>query len=236
MGAPARFLTGLGTQASVANLGDYPLPDPHQTAGNAGLGVCFYETDYMDLGSAASRTITGTSSTFAQVDGVGGRAVLTPGGATTASAVYRTAAAFQFIAGQKLWFRAKGAVSALTPTAQVGLIKTGAAATDSLLFKMAAGGAVSLVSTVNSVATTLLTLPTPLVAATDAVFGFYYDGTDLRIYLNDVIVGRATAVTIGASGTTLTNALLTPYLQITPTVTETISLDYLLMAQEVTGR
>jgi hypothetical protein len=235
MGTPARFTTGLGTQSSSKTLGDFPLPDPHQTAGNSGYGIAMYESDYYDLGSSASRTITGTSSTFTTTDGVGGVAILTPGAATTASAVYRTSAGFQFISGQKFWYRARGAISAVAaPTAYAGMIKTGASATDSLLFKMAAGGVVSLVSTIASTATTLVANVATLTAGTFASFGFYYNGTDLLVFANDVLVARVAGITIGAtSSSTLTNALLTPIAQITPTASDTFSLDHLLAAQEV---
>jgi len=40
--------------------------------------------------------------------------------------------------------------------------------------------------------------------------------------------------TIGSSATTLTNAILTPVFEITPTATQTLTVDYVLAAQEVT--
>jgi hypothetical protein len=46
-------------------------------------------------------------------------------------------------------------------------------------------------------------------------------------------VARVTAPTIGSTGTTLTNAVLGPVFQITPTATDTLTADFVLAAQEV---
>lgn len=234
MSNPTRFLSGVATVPSTQPLGNYPLPDPFHTSGSVGKDVVTYSNDFMDLGNAASRTITGVSSTFALVDGVGGIGVLTPGGTTTASSIYRTAASFQFIAGNKFWFvhRVKYSAVGTGITGYFGVIKTGAATTDSLLFKLAATGVVSFVSTVNNVATTLLTTVLTATSGGWIDVGFYFDGTDILVYNADVVVGRVSGASIGAASTTLTNALLTPITQITPAATETVSLDYALIAQE----
>ena len=71
-------------------------------------------------------------------------------------------------------------------------------------------------------------------AATWVELGFYFDGTDLLVYSNNAMIARITAPTIGTTGTTLTNALITPVLQITPTATDTLTVDFLGTAQEVT--
>ena len=71
------------------------------------------------------------------------------------------------------------------------------------------------------------------VAATWVELGLYYDGTDLLVYANSQIVARVSAPTIGSTGTTLTNALLSPVFQITPVATDTLSADFVLAAQEV---
>lgn len=234
MGTPVRYTFGISTKAKKTLMGDYPMPDPFHTGSTPGLGVTFYQNDFTDLGNAASRTITGSSSAFALVDGVGGVGTLTPGGATTASSLYRTAAAFQFVSGRKFWFVHRIMFSAVGTgiTGYFGMIKTGAATTDSLLFKLAATGVLSLVSTVNNVATTLVATVTTVVGGAWIDVGFYYDGTDLCVYLDDEIIARITAPTIGAASTTLTNAALTVITQITPAATETVSLDYALIAQE----
>ena len=234
MSNPTRFLNGVATVTSSNPLGNYPLPDPFHTSGSTGKDVVTYSNDFMDLGNAASRTTTGVSSTFALTEGVGGIGILTPGGTTTASSIYRTAAAFQFIAGNKFWFiqRVKYSAVGTGITGYFGMIKTGAATTDSLLFKLDATGVVSFVSTVNNVPTTLLTTVTTATAGGWLDLAFYFDGTDILVYSSDVVVGRISGASIGSASTTLTNAILTPITQITPAATETVSLDYTLVAQE----
>jgi len=235
MSNPTRFLSGVATVPASQPLGNYPFPDPFHTGGNTGLEVFTYQNDYTDLGNTASRTVVGTSSAFALADGVGGIGVLTPGGATTASSMYRTAAAFQFVAEQKFWYTTRIAYSGVGTgiTGYFGVIKTGGATTDSLLFKLAATGVLSFVSTVNNTATTLIANVTTLTGGTYVEVAFCYDGTDLLVYLAHQLVARITSPTIGSTGTTLTNAALTEVIQITPAATQTISVDFVLVAQEV---
>jgi hypothetical protein len=235
MSNPTRFLSGVATVPASQPLGNYPFPDPFHTSGTSGIDSFTYSNDYTDLGNAGSRTITGTSSAFALVDGVGGIGRLTPGGTTTATSMYRTAAAFQFVAGQKFWYTTRIAYSGVGTgiTGYFGVIKTAGATTDSLLFKLAATGVLSFVSTVNNTATTLVSSVTTLTAGTSVEVAFYYDGTDLLVYLAHGLVARISNVTIGSTGTTLTNAALTEVVQITPAATETVSIDFVLVAQEV---
>ena len=238
MGTPTRLTQGLSTQVKGSVLGDYPLPDPFHTGSTNGLDVFTYSNDFVDLGNAASRTITG-SATFALADGLGGIGVLTPSGATVAASVYRTAAAFQFIAGQRFWFvhRIKASSVAGNVVLSFGVSKSTAgtiATTDRLAFTKAAGStSLNLVSTVGSTATTLVTGVATAVSDTYLDVGFYYDGTDLLVFANDALVARVANPTIGSSGTTLTNATLTPFFAITPVATETVTVDYALIAQEV---
>jgi len=236
MSNPTRFLSGVATVPASQPLGNYPLPDPFHTGGTSGLEVFTYENDYTDLGNAASRTITGASSTFALTDGIGGIGILTPGGTTTASSVYRTAAAFKFAAEQKFWYTTRIAYSGVGTgiTGYFGVIKTGGATTDSLLFKLATTGVLSLVSTVNNTATTLVSNVTTMVGGTFVEVAFCFDGTDLLVYLAHNLVARISNVTVGSTGTTLTNAALTEVIQITPAATQTVSVDFVLVAQEVT--
>ena len=81
--------------------------------------------------------------------------------------------------------------------------------------------------------TTLLTNIASLTAATIVEVGLYYNGTDLLVYTNDYQNARVSAPTIGASATTLTNAVLTPVVQITPAATETLTVDFILASQEM---
>jgi len=113
-------------------------------------------------------------------------------------------------------------------------LQAGSATTDGLWFaKAASSTSINLVSTVNSTATTLVTGVATAAAATWVELGLYFDGTDLLVYSGNTMVARVTAPTIGSTGTTLTNALVTPVLQITPTATDTLTVDFLGTAQEV---
>jgi hypothetical protein len=244
MGVPTRFTQGLATQSKETLLGDYPLPSPFRTSSTpttsyqAGFAIAQYSNDFLAFDSD-DFTVAGTSSTFAEVDGLGGLGVLTPGGTTTASSVIVPRASFQFIAGQKMWFSCRLEASAVTGNQVVafGLTKSSAgtiATTDSLLFTKAAGStSLNLISTVGSTSTTLLTGVTTMANATFIDVGFYYDGTDLKVFVSDALEGRVASVTIGSSGTNLTNAVMTPVIEITPVATETVTVDYLLAAQEI---
>jgi hypothetical protein len=118
-------------------------------------------------------------------------------------------------------------------------MQKGSAVTDGIWFaKAAASTSINLVSTVNSTATTLVTGVATAVAATWVELGFYYDGTDIIVYSGSSTVAmgpiaRIAAPTIGSTGTNLTNALIAPVFQITPTATDTLTADFVLAAQEV---
>ena len=237
MGAPSRFLSGVATVDAQYPLGNYPFPDPFHTSGSANLDVTSYANDFFTIGSTTlDWTLTGTSSTFAITDGVGGQALITPGGTTTTTTVAAAHAGFQLVAGQAFWYLCRIQASAVSGTKAFtfGLQKgTGATNTDGIYFtKAASSTALSLVSKVNSTATTLVTSVATAAAATWLDVGFYYDGTDLLVYASDALIARVSAPTVGASGTTLTNALLQPFFQIVPTATDTLTIDYVLAAQE----
>ena len=239
MGAPSRFLSGVATVDAQYPLGNYPFPDPFHTSGSAGLDVVSYSNDFFTVGSTTlDWTITGTSSTFAITDGVGGVALITPGGTTTTTTVAGTHSGFQFVAGNKFWYLCRIKASAVSGTKAFtfGLQKGNAGTnTDGIYFtKAASSTSLNLVSKVNSTATTLVTGVATAAADTYLDVGFYYDGTDILVYSADGAVARITAPTIGSTGTTLTDALLTPFFQVVPTATDTLSIDYVLSAQETT--
>jgi len=238
MGTPTRFTYGIATVAKGKPLGDYPLPDPFHTTSDAGLGVFSYTNDFVDLGNTASRTVTGGAA-FALADGINGIGVLTPVSATAAS-VYRTAATFQFIGGQKFWFlhRIKASAIAGVMALNFGMSKVSGgtiATTDRLYFtKPASSTSLNLVSVVNNTSTTLLTGITTVAADTYLDVGFYFDGTDLQVFVSDNMVARVPGVTIGATGTTISNAVMSPFFGLTPVATETVTIDYAIVAQETT--
>ena len=235
MSNPTRFFNGVATARTHQTLHSFPFPDPYHTASVNNLGNTFYSTDFQTLGSS-EYTVTGSSSTLALANGfVGGAAVLTPGGATTASSAYKNGTSFQFQAGNRFWYTASFQLSAVSSaaTAYVGL-QAGSSANDGIWFyKPASSATLNLVSVVGGTSTTLLTNIASLTAATIVEVGLYYNGTDLLVYTNDYQNSRVTAPTIGASATTLTNAVLTPVVQITPAATETLTVDFILASQEM---
>ena len=240
MSNPTRFYSGVSTAYSNEPLYSYPFPDPFHTGSTPLLGSSTYTNDFNTL-IGTDYTVTGTSSTFALTSGVGGLAVLTPGGTTTASAAYKNGQFFQFVAGNRAWFvtRFKASAVAGSVSFYVGL-RNGSSATDGLWFaKAASSTSINLVSTVGSTATTLVTGVATAVADTFVEVGFYYDGTDLVCFsgTGPSDMGpdaRISSVTIGSSGTNLTNVLMAPVFQITPTATDTLTADFVLAAQEVT--
>jgi len=235
MSNPTRFYSGVSTALPNETLYSFPFPDPFHTGSNAGLGSSTYTNDFNTL-IGTDFTVTGASSTFALANGLGGTAVLTPGGTTTASAAYKPATFMQFVAGNRMWYTTRIQASAVAGNVSLYAgLRAGSAVTDGLWFaKAAASTSINLVSTVNSTATTLVTGVAPAAAATWVQLGWYYDGTDVLVFANNTPVARVSAPTIGSTGTTLTNALLSPVFQITPVATETLTSDFVLAAQEVT--
>jgi hypothetical protein len=234
MGTPTRYTYGIATVPKTEPLGHYPLPDPfHTSATSNSLGSVTYSNDFDTL-IGTDYTVTGTSSTFALGAGLGGVAVLTPGAATTASSAYKNGQFLQFTSGLKFWYMARFNVSALGGTAYIGL-QAGSSTSDGIWFAVSSTGAVSLVSVVGGTTTTIV----PSTAFTTATAGgwvdvaFYYDGTDLMVFQSDVTVARVTAPTIGASATTLTNAIIGPVFEMTPTASQTMTVDYVLAAEEL---
>jgi hypothetical protein len=239
MSNPTRLYSGLSTAFPNEPLYSYPFPDPFHTGSNQFTGSSTYVNDFNTL-IGTDYTITGTSSTFAVTNGIGGQAILTPGGTTTATAAYKAGTFIQFVAGYRTWFIVRFKVSAVAGSVSyyAGL-RAGSATTDGLWFaKAASSTSINLVSTVNSTATTLVTGVATAVAGSFVEVGFYYDGTDLICYSGTGSTdmapdARISNVTIGTTGTNLTNALLSPVFQITPTATDTLTTDFVLAAQEV---
>jgi len=239
MSSPSRFLSGVATVDTQYPLGQYPFPDPFHTSGSSTLHSTTYSNDFFTVGSTTlDWTITGTSSTFGITDGLGGVALVTPGGASTVTTVAGAHNGFQFISGNKFWYLCRIKPNAVSGTkAFLFGLQTGtsAASTDGLWFvKPASSTSINLVSRVNSTSTTLVTGLETAVAGEWIDVAFYFDGSDILVYNEDALVARVSAPTIGSTGTTLTNALLTPVFQTTPTATtDTLSIDYVLAAGEI---
>ena len=238
MSAPTRLLSGLATVPASQPLGNYPFPDPFHTGGTTGLDVVTYMNDYFDTGTTANYSLSGTGAVALGVGaaGINGTVVLTPASAT-ASAVTRAATAWQFVANRKFWFLQRIAPSAVTGVMSMffGLNTANAAITaDGIYFRKAASQLnLDLVSVINGTTTVLAAAITTVAAGTYVDVGFYYDGTDLQVFVSDAVVARISGVTIGATNAfTLTNAYLSPVYQITPVGTENLNTDYVLVAQE----
>jgi len=246
-GYATKLTYGISTQPQGRTLASYPMPSPVRSSSNPltdpinqtnWYAVATYYTDFFVKDNGW--TVTGTSSTLATSDALGGVGVITPGGSGTATAAYQASAGFQFIAGQKLWFETNfkcSAVASATQILSMGLIASsgGTVSTNnSLLIKKAAGStSLSLVSTVGGTATTLVSNLATITSGTALDVGFVYNGTDLEIFIADQLAARVASPTIGSSATTLTNSVMTPYFAITPVTTETLSLDFVVAAQEI---
>lgn len=239
MSSPTRFLSGVATVSNAQTLGNYPFPDPFHTSGTTGLDVCTYANDFFDTGTTTTYTISGGGAVALGVGaaGVGGTIVLTPV-AATASAVTRAATAFSFTAGNKFWFLKRIRASAVTGVMSMffGLNTANAAITaDGLYFRKAASQLnLDFVSVINGTTTVLAAAITTVAAATYIEVGFYYDGTDILVFVEEAVVARISNITIGATNAfTVTNAYLSPVFQITPVGTENLNVDYVLVANEV---
>ena len=82
MSNPTRFTSGVSTAYSGEVFYSYPYPDPFHTGSTQSMGSTSYMNDFNTL-IGTDYIVTGTSSTFLLADGIGGQAVLTPGGTTT---------------------------------------------------------------------------------------------------------------------------------------------------------
>jgi hypothetical protein len=239
MGIPTRYSQGVSTQFKGTLLGDYPLPSPFRTSSTPttstinGYTVASYSNDFNKVDAGWSET----AGTWATTDFAGGAAVLTPSTSGTTANARQTSAGWQFIAGQKLWYQTAIAVSSVASGVQIvyaGLINSSGgtiSTNNSLMFVKPAGVTyLNLVATVGGTSTTLVTNVASLTSGTMVNLGLYFNGTDLLVYVADALVARVAAPVLG---TTLPNDLLTPIFEITPVTTETITVDYVLVAQEL---
>lgn len=230
MGTPTRFTYGIGTVPKTKVLGDYPLPDPFHTSSSpnmdyqgSGLGVHTYTTDFDS--TVAEYTVTGSSSTFALVNGLGGLATITPGAATTATTVSKTEEGFSFVAGQKSWYTTRLEASGVgADSFTFGLDYS---TTDGLYFSKAANTpTLELLSLVGGVSTVLSANVGSIIAATFLTAGWYYDGEDLAVCVNGTLVDRILSPT-------LTTTIMSPFISLTPSASETITIDFILVASEM---
>ena len=234
MSNPTRLYAGLSTAYPNETLYSFPFPDPFHTGSTQTLGSSTYTNDFNTL-IGTDYTVTGTSSTFALIAGVGGQATLTPGGTTTASSAYKNGQFFQIVSGNRFWYSTRIQASAVAGNVSFYAgFQTGSSTNDALYFsKAAASTSINLVSVVGGTSTNIATGIATVAAATWIEFGLYYNGTDLIVYVNNNPVTRISSPTVGSSATTLTNAVMGPVFQITPTATDTLTTDFVLACQEV---
>lgn len=234
MSNPTRLYAGLSTAYTNEIFHSYPFPDPFHTGSTQALGSTNYINDFNTL-VGTDYAVAGTSSTFALTNGVGGVAIITPGGATTATTVTKNGQAFQFQSGNRFWYTVRFQASGVGADSFYVGLQNGTSANDGIWFsKAASSSSINLVSVVGSTSTTLVTGLTTVTAATYVELGFYYNGTDLLVYAGNQLQTRITSPTIGSSATTLTNTTLSPVFEITPAATETMTVDFVGVAQEVT--
>ena len=234
MSNPTRLYAGLSTAYPNETLYSFPFPDPFHTGSTQTLGSSTYTNDFNTL-IGTDYTVTGTSSTFALIAGVGGQATLTPGGTTTASSAYKNGQFFQIVSGNRFWYSTRIQASAVAGNVSFYAgFQAGSSTNDALYFsKAAASTSINLVSVVGSTSTNIATGIATVAAATWIEFGLYYNGTDLIVYVNNYPITRISSPTVGSSATTLTNAVMGPVFQITPTATDTLTTDFVLACQEV---
>lgn len=237
MSNPTRFTSGVATVPAAQPLGNYPLPDPFHTSGISNKDVVTYCNDFFDTGTTTTYTVSaGAVALGVGAAGINGTIVMTPTSAT-ACAMTRAATAFQFVQGNKFWFVQRIAASAVTGVMSMffGMNTANAAITaDGLYFRKSASQLnLDFVSVINGTTTVLAAAVTTVAAGVYLDVGFYYDGTDIFVYVSDQVVARIPAITVGATNAfTVTNAYLSPVFQITPVGTENLNVDYVLVAQE----
>lgn len=65
-----------------------------------------------------------------------------------------------------------------------------------------------------------------IIAATFLTAGWYYDGEDLAVCVNGTLVDRILSPT-------LTTTIMSPFISLTPSASETITIDFILVASEM---
>jgi len=230
MPTPARFTNGLTTVAKTNILGAFGLPDPTK------FHVFF---DDFDKFATADWTITTTeagtgNASEALTDADGGVLLVTNDNADNdADFFQKVGESFKFVAGKKLWFKARFKVSDATQSDLVfGLQITDTTpldVTDGVFFQKDDGDA-SLDFHVekNDTATDASAIAT-LVDDTFVTVGFYYDGVSaIQYFVDDVHLGTV-AVTNLPDDEELTVSF---GIQNGEAAAKTMSVDYIFVAKE----
>lgn len=230
MATPTRFTHGLATVAKAAPLGMFGLPDPTK-----------YSTYFNDFHTytAADWTITTTEAgagdaTEAITGANGGVLLLTNDAADNDNDFLQlTGETFKFIAGKKLWFKARFKVSDATQSDFIiGLQITDTApldVTDGVFFSKDDGDALLDFNVEkNNTATATAGIAT-VVSDTYLTVAFYYDGvSSIAYYVNDVQVGTSVTTNL-VDDEELTVSF---GIQNGEAVAKTMSVDYIFVSTE----
>lgn len=242
MPTPARFHpSGLTNAKATETLGMFGAPDPTK------YHVWFDDFDNY-LAAEWVRTATGAGTTVIGTGADNGTLVSTNAAADDDALFYQlsenaaagAAETFKFIAGKKLWFKARMKISDVTQSDFVFGLQitdtTPLAVTDGVYFRKDDGDSdLDFVVIKDSVATTT-TFTGKLANDTFVVLGFYYDGGSvgasgtgkIAIFVNDVLVGTSVC----------TNLVDDEELTISfghqngEAVAKVLTLDYLFVAKE----
>lgn len=230
MSNPSRFKHGVSTQFVTDILANYPLPDYIRTGGIATKRVHSYEQDFATMpGTEFTTTGTGTP-TWALGNARGGVSVLTTtSGASDSALTIKNGVAFAFQTGYQGWWINTVALSEVTNCLFLAGMVDAIPTLNGIYFKKASGAAtVNLVANSAGTETVLLSNVATMVAATQMEFGMYYNGTDLLVYINGVVVGRVSNLSLAGSS-------ITPSFQLTNStaVSRTATVDYVFAAEEM---
>lgn len=226
MADPTRFPSGVSTASNHGLPFELPYPDPAKY---------IYEFDDFHSYTAAQWTVTETQAgaTQAAASGFGGWLLLTNSAADDdVISLQKAIKAYQLTAGKKTFFEVRFKTSDATQSDLLfGLVITDTTPlshTDGIVFRKDDGDAnIDFASVKNSAGEAETAIAT-LVSDTFMKLGFFYDGKDIHLYVNDV------KVKIIRDAVIPDDELLHPtlHLQNGEAVAKTLTIDYFLAAQE----
>jgi hypothetical protein len=234
---PTRFQGGVGTTEIGNTLEELPIPDP------TALHVWFDDFDDFAMADwVVTTTEAGAGSATEAVSNADGGVLLITNDAADDDADFfqysgrdasATVETFKFIAGKKLWFKARMKVSDATQSDFVMGLQitdtTPLAVTDGVYFRKDDGDAnLDFVVIKDSVATTQTAAST---VANDTWFtcGFYYDGVStIFVFKDDQRIAKSGVTTL-VDDEELTISF---GIQNGEAVAKTMSIDYIFVAKE----
>lgn len=202
MSSTTRFPNGV-TNSKNQTCSNMPLFDP--TLSHTYLQDFDDASQFNGITTTTSWAVdsAGTTPTFALIDGYGGLGKITLSAADNdRTFFYKLAESFKFATGKEIWFKTRLQVSSATDEDWIsGLVITGSTdpigtiPTDGVWFQQTDASANVVLKIVKNSTATSITVGTTT-AATDAIYGVYYNGVDTIYYfVNDVCVGSTTTLT-----------------------------------------